>query len=426
MPRSILHIDLDAFYAAVEVLDNPTLKGKPVIVGGPSNRGVVSAASYEARKFGVRSAMAISRARRLCPQGVYLPVRMSRYVEMSQRVFAIYDRFTPLVEPLSIDEAFLDITGCERLFGNAEDTARKIKQTVLRETGLIVSVGCASNKFVAKIASDEGKPDGLVVVPPGKEQAFLDPLPVSRVWGVGKVTEKELDLMGIRTIEELRLASEETLVRTFGSSGAHLFALARGIDDRPVETESVTKSIGHEETYGRDLQRREMMRRELLSLSHRVAQRLRNEGFRGKTVTLKVKYADFVQITRAITLLNATDDGGTIYRCVLDLLEETEAGARPVRLLGVSASKLSQTQDHVPDTRMEQIPLFGPRMWSCGVTPDSRNTTRGGGAGEVKPLIAILPDPSKKERINKAVDAIREKFGQGGIVHGALPPDEKP
>ena len=404
-PRSILHLDLDAFYAAVEMLDNPGLKGKPVIVGGTENRGVVAAASYEARGFGVRSAMAIARAKRLCPGGIYLPVRMSRYQEMSNRVFEIYGRFTPLVEPLSIDEAFLDVTGCERLFGSARETAQKIKETVRRETGLVVSAGAASNKFIAKVASDVGKPDGLIVVLPGEEQVFLDPLPVYRVWGVGKVTEKELERMGIRTIKDLGRMSEKTLVSAFGAYGGHLFALARGIDDRPVETERETKSIGHEETYSRDLQHREMMRRELLVLSNRVAERLRKEGFRGKTVTLKVKYADFVQVTRAITLHNATDDGGTIYRCALDLLMETEAGVRPVRLMGVSVSKLSKAKDHAAESRMEQIPLFG--------RPGA--TTR-----------AIPQDQAKKERLNRAVDTIREKFGPGGIVPGVLPPDEKP
>jgi len=409
VPRSILHLDLDAFYAAVEVLDHPELKGKPVIVGGTENRGVVAAASYEARKFGVRSAMAIARAKRLCPDGIYLPVRMSRYAEMSGRVFAVYGRFTPLVEPLSIDEAFLDISGCERLFGSAEETARKIKEAVRRETGLIVSAGAASNKFIAKIASDVGKPDGLVVVSPGEEQDFLDPLPVSRVWGVGKVTEKELEQMGIRTIEDLRRMTKEALVSSFGVHGGQLFALARGIDDRPVETERETKSIGNEETYGQDLRHRETMRRELLALSNRVAQRLRREGFRGKTITLKVKYADFVQVTRAITLHNATDDGGTIFRCALDLLTETEAGARPVRLLGVSVSKLSKAADNVSESRMEQIPLFG--------RPGEATTAR---------TPPIPPDPAKKERLNRAVDAIREKFGPGGITPGAFPKDGKP
>ncbi len=308
--RSILHLDLDAFYASVEVLDRPELRGKPVIVGGDERRGVVAAASYEARKSGVHSAMPTATAKRLCPKGIFLPVRMSRYAEMSDTVFAIYRRFTPLVEPLSIDEAFLDVTGCERLFGGAEEVARKIKAAVREETGLTVSAGVAPNKFLAKIASDLGKPDGLTVVPPGGEQDFLDPLPVGKLWGVGKVTEEALLGRGIRTIGDLRRSSRETLVRTFGAHGEHLHELARGIDDRPVETEREAKSVGHEDTYDHDLRDRGAMRRELLSLSDRVSSRLRHGGIKGKTVTLKVKYHDFVQVTRAITLSDPTDDGG--------------------------------------------------------------------------------------------------------------------
>ncbi len=407
MSRAILHLDLDAFYASVEILDRPELRGKPVIVAGSERRGVVTAASYEARKFGVRSAMPAATAKRLCPQGVFLPNRFSRYKEASDEVFAIYRRFTPIVEPLSIDEAFLDVTGCERLFGSAEEAARKIKEAVRRETGLIVSAGVASNKFLAKIASDLGKPDGLVVVPPGEEQAFLDPLPVGKLWGVGKVTEGALSRMGIRTIGDLRRVPRDRMVRSFGAHGEHLHALSRGIDDRPVETQREAKSIGHEETYDRDLRDRGTMRRELLSLSDRVSERLRRHGVKGRTVTLKVKYHDFVLVTRAITLAYPTDDGGTIYRCALDLLTETEAGPRPVRLLGISVSKLTGAEELPPEGRMEQIALFG----RPGTDP--------------KPAPAAQ-DPGKKERLNRAVDRIREKFGPRGIVPGALPDDEDP
>jgi DNA polymerase-4 len=226
--RSILHLDLDAFYCSVEVLDRPELRGKPVIVGGDERRGVVAAASYEARKFGVHSAMPTATAKRLCPKGIFLPVRMSRYAEMSDAVFAIYRRFSPLVEPLSIDEAFLDVTGCERLFGSAEEVARKIKAAVREETGLTVSAGAAPNKFLAKIASDLGKPDGLTVVPPGKERDFLDPLPVGKLWGVGKVTEEALLGRGIRTIGELRRSSRETLARTSARTGSTCTNLPAG------------------------------------------------------------------------------------------------------------------------------------------------------------------------------------------------------
>jgi len=400
--RSILHLDLDAFYASVEALDRPDLRGLPVIVGGDERRGVVAAASYEARKFGVHSAMPTASAKRLCPKGIFLPVRMSRYAEISDVVFAIYRRFTPLVEPLSIDEAFLDVTGCERLFGGAEEAARKIRAAVREETGLTVSAGVAPNKFLAKIASDLGKPDGLTVVRPGEEQAFLDPLPVGKLWGVGKVTEETLRRQGIRTIGDLRRSSRNTLVRAFGAHGEHLHDLSRGIDDRPVETEREAKSVGHEDTYDHDLRDRGAMRRELLSLADRVSSRLRRNGIRGRTVTLKVKFQDFVQVTRAITLPDPTDDGGTIYRCALDLLLDTEAGARAVRLLGISVSKLLPAGEVRKKERMEQLGLFG----------------RSGAGTAHQPK---FPDPEKREKLNRAVDRIREKFGPGGIAPGTLP-----
>jgi len=404
--RSILHLDLDAFYASVEVLDRPELRGMPVIVGGDERRGVVAAASYEARKSGVHSAMPTATAKRLCPKGVFLPVRMSRYAEMSDKVFAIYRRFSPLVEPLSIDEAFLDVTGCERLFGSPEAVARKIKAEVREETGLTVSAGVAANKFLAKIASDLGKPDGLTVVPPGGEQAFLDPLPVGKLWGVGTVTGETLRRQGIRTIGDLRRSSRHDLARSFGAHGEHLHDLSRGIDDRPVETDREAKSVGHEDTYDHDLRDRGAMRRELLSLSDRVSSRLRHGGIRGRTVTLKVKYHDFVQVTRAITLPDSTDDGGTIYRCALDLLLDTEAGARAVRLLGISVSKLVPAAGGSKRVRMEQLGLFG--------------RARTGAPEPPKPV-----DPEKTEKLNRAVDRIREKFGPGGIVPGALPREKR-
>jgi DNA polymerase-4 len=406
MHRLILHLDLDAFYAAVETLDRPELRGKPVIVGGSERRGVVAAASYEARKYGVHSAMPAATAKRLCPHGVFLPVRMPRYAEASDRVFAVYRRFTPLVEPLSIDEAFLDVTGCEKLFGSAREMARKIKEAVREETGLTVSAGVAPNKFLAKIASDLGKPDGLLVVDPGEEQAFLDPLPVGKLWGVGMVTGEALRRRGVRTIGELRALPRAEMARSFGAHGEHLHDLARGIDDRPVETEREAKSVGHEETYDRDLRERGAMRREILSLSQKVSERLRRGSVRGKTVTLKVKYRDFVQVTRAITLADPTDDGGAIYRCAVELLSATDAGTRPVRLLGVSVSRFEGKKEGISAERMEQVPLFGrPRA----------------GAGP-----AVPPDPERKERLNRAVDRIREKFGPRGIVPGALPRNDTP
>ncbi|HEX9190796.1 MAG TPA: DNA polymerase IV [Candidatus Deferrimicrobiaceae bacterium] len=406
--RTILHLDLDAFFASVEVLDDPSLRGKPVIVGGSERRGVVSAASYESRKYGVHSAMPTATAKRLCPEGVFLPVRMERYREVSEVVFSIFRRFTPLVEPLSIDEAFLDVTGCERLFGSAEEVARKIRAAVREETGLTVSAGVAPNKFLAKIASDLGKPDGMTVVPPGGETGFLDPLPVAKLWGVGKVTERELQRRGVRTIGDLRRVPKGTLTGAFGAHGEQLHRLAHGIDDRPVETEHEAKSIGHEDTYDHDLRERGAMRRELLSLADRVSARLRRHGLKGRTVTLKVKYADFVQVTRAATLSGPTDDGGSLYRVALDLLGNTEAGARPVRLLGISVSKLipAAAGESAPP-RMEQLSLFG--------------RPRAGRAAAQKPAA-----PEKVERLNRTVDRIREKYGPKGIVPGALPEGGKP
>ncbi len=406
--RDIIHLDMDAFYASVEVLDDPTLKGKPVIVGGSERRGVVCAASYEARKFGVHSAQPVATARRLCPQGVFLPVRMERYKEMSDRVFEIFRRFTPVVEELSIDEAFLDVSSSVRLFGTPEAIARKIRAAVKAETGLTVSAGVAGNKLAAKIASDLNKPDGLTVVPRGREREFLAPLPAGRLWGVGKVTRAALESLGVRTIGELSRLPKETLSRKFGKSGLHLHELSLGIDDREVETEREAKSIGREDTYPEDLRDLEPIRRELLSLATRVASRLRREGVKGRTVTLKVKYHDFTLVTRAVTLPAATADGGEIYGRILKLLEKTAAGRRPVRLLGISLSGLEGEAVPAVMGKAEQLPLFGK-------PPGKGIPARGPDPPRGRPV-----DPAKKERLNKAVDRIREKYGDGGIVPASL------
>ena len=404
--REIIHLDLDAFYASVEMLDNPEIAGKPVIVGGGGKRGVVTAASYEARKFGVHSAQPVATARRLCPDGIFLPVRMGRYKEMSDRVFEIFRRFSPLVEALSIDEAFLDVTGTDRLFGGALEVARKIKEAVASETGLTVSAGVAASKFVAKIASDMNKPDGLTVVPRGKEKEFLGPLPVGKLWGVGKVTETALHRMGAKTIGDLASVPAENLKKRFGKHGLHLHRLANGIDDREVEPEHEVKSIGHEDTYDEDIRDREAIGKELLSLAHRVSSRLRRKGFRGRTVTLKVKYHDFTQVTRAATLPSPTDDGATIYRTVLPLLKKTEAGRRPVRLLGISVSHFGEKR--FPREEWGQIPLFGQRPEPR--PPSSRGTT--------------ARDPARTAKLNEAVDRIREKYGERGIRPGTLAGDD--
>ena len=375
---------MDAFYAAVEVLDNSSLKGKPVIVGGNKQRGVVSAASYEARKCGVHSAQPMATAMRLCPQGVFLPVRMSRYQEVSEQIFEIFRRFTPLVEPLSIDEAFLDVTGSTLIFGEPEEIARKIKNLVKEETGLTVSAGVASLKFVAKIASGMNKPDGLTVVPPDKVQEFLDPLPIDMLWGVGKATEKVFNTLGVKTIGELRQIPIDILIAKLGKNGLHLQQLSQGIDEREVEIEDEVKSIGQEETFAEDVIDEETARREILSLSTRVGRRLRKEGVRGKTVTLKVKYHDFVQKTRSLTIAEPTDDGGEITQVCYLLLKKTDVGKRPIRLLGVSVS-------HVTNSEVKQLALFSQD-----------------------------PRGQKSKRLNQAIDTLKEKFGEGAILPGTL------
>jgi DNA polymerase-4 len=383
--KAIIHLDMDAFYPAVEVLDKPELKGKPVIVGGSRQRGVVSSASYEARKFGVHSAQPMATAMRLCPQAIVLPVRMSRYREVSGQVFEIFHHFTPLVEPLSIDEAFLDVTGSTRLFDSPVEIAKQIKRMVVEKTGLTISAGVASSKFVAKIASDMEKPDGLTVVPPDMIRKFLDPLPIRKMWGVGKVTQQTLSHLKIRTFKELRKTPAEVMKNKFGKHGIHMHQLSMGIDDRDVVPVREVKSIGHEETFSRDIYELDLAKKELLSLADRVARRMRRKGFEGKTVTLKVKYNDFVQITRSLTLHGYTNDGSIIYENVCSLLQKTAVGKRPVRLLGISLSHL------VDEGTGKQLSLF---------TQNDSNR--------------------KRKDLNKTLDSIYEKFGDKGIRPGAL------
>ena len=378
--RQIIHLDMDAFYASVEVLDDPSLKGRPVIVGGDFRRGVVSAASYEARALGIHSAQPIATARRLCPQGVFLPVRMARYQEISKNIFSFFYYFTPLVEPLSIDEAFLDVTASTRLFGPPEEIARKIKALIRENIGLSLSAGVAPNKFLAKIASDLQKPDGLTVVPADGTQAFLDPLPIGKLWGVGEVTQKALAPFNVNTIGDLRLLPLSLLERKFGEQGRRLYELARGIDDREVQTDQETKSIGQEETFQEDLLEMDVLKRTLLSLAQGVTRRMRRRGFTGRTITLKVKYRDFRQITRSLTLPEPTDDGRMVYRQACGLLSKTEAGRRPIRLLGISVSH--------PDRpgQSRQLAIF-----------ESQDR------------------PGVGNHLNRALDVIQEKFGSQAV-----------
>lgn len=376
---------MDAFYPSVEILDNPELKGKPVIVGGTSNRGVVSSASYEARKFGVHSAQPITRAQKLCPNGIFLPVRMERYKELSRQIFEVFHCFTPLVEPLSIDEAFLDVTGTERFLGDSVMVAKRIKKTVLKETGLTVSAGVAPTKFLAKIASDMDKPDGLTVVTSNNITEFLDPLSVSKMWGVGKVTFEKLTRYNIKTFYDLRKFPMETLEKIFGTNGRRMHLLARGIDERSVETEHETKSIGHEQTFLEDITDIESCEKHLLDLSIKTGSRMRHNNLKGRRITLKVKYSDFKQVTRSETLEKQTDDGMTIYYTARRLLKKTETGRRPVRLLGVAMSGLGSGEFN------SQLSLF---------SKDEKN--------------------EKSENLNKAVDLLQDKFGEKSVVHGRL------
>jgi DNA polymerase-4 len=343
---------MDAFYAAVEQRDRPELTGKPVIVGAdPRGRGVVAAASYEARRYGVHSAMPISRAYRLCPHGVYLPVDMAKYVKVSTRIMRILREYTPLVEPLSLDEAFLDVTASRALFGLPLEIARTIKAHIRREVSLTASAGVAPNKFLAKIASDLQKPDGLVEVRPGREAAFLRDLPIARLWGVGPAVADELATLGVRTIGELGRLPRRTLVGRLGAGGAHLWELAHGRDDRPVEPWEDPKSIGAEETFGHDTHDFARLRATLLSQADRIAAELREQGLRGRTVTLKLRFADFRTVTRRDTTEAATADGSEIFRRAWEGLERLPRSLA-VRLIGVSVSGL------VRDAEARQLGLF--------------------------------------------------------------------
>jgi len=380
--RSILHCDLDAFYASVEQRDHPEYRGKPVIVGGgPNERGVVSAASYEARVFGVHSAMPLVQAGKLCPQGIFVPGDAAAYEAASDAVMALFAERTPLVEPISLDEAFLDVTGTAHLFGGPEACGRGIKRDVRDKVGLVLSVGLAANKLCAKVASDLRKPDGFVVVPRGQEQAFLAPLPLKRLWGVGPKTQRVLEDLGMRTIGDLAQADPALLEARLGEHGTTIQQRARGNDDdREVVAEpGDPKSIGHAHTFDRDTLDRAVIERTLLRLSEGVGRRLRTHELRGRTVTLQLRVAPFETRTRQRTLTEPTADDLRIYETARSLLREALAADRdagrvsPVRLVGVTASGL---------VGGEQLDLFtGARV----------------------------------SRLNAAMDAVRKRFGDDAL-----------
>ncbi|MFW5875097.1 MAG: DNA polymerase IV [Myxococcota bacterium] len=380
--RTILHIDMDAFFASVEQLDHPTLRGVPLLVGGAPPRGVVAAASYEARPFGCRSAMPMTEALRRCPHAQVVPPRHDRYVDVSRRIFAIFHRYTPVVEKLSVDEAFLDATGSRSLFGTGEAIARRIKAEVRAELDLPASAGVAPSKFVAKIASDLDKPDGLVVVPPEAVEAFLAPLPLERMWGVGPRAAEKLRSIGYRSLGDLAKARPRDLERLLGSWGPRVHALARGEDDRAVMPHAPAKSVGAEETFARDLTRRAELERELLAQADRVAGRLATSGLCGRLITVKVKYADFALRSRQEHLAHPVADTDSIYETARELLGRFEALDRGVRLTGVAVGDLQP----------------GP------------------------PPPRLFPEPraERRQRLEDAVRTVRDRFGRQGITRATL------
>ena len=391
--RTILHVDLDAFFAAVEQRDRPELRGRPVIVGGggPDQRGVVSAASYEARTFGVHSAMPLRTAGRLCPQGVFLPVDGRKYQQASREVMAILRRFTPQVQPISIDEAFLDVTASRALFGDGEAIAHRIRGAVRDEVRLTASVGVAANKLVAKIASDLRKPDGLVVVPPGEEAAFLAPLPISRLWGVGEKTAASLLDYGVRTIGDLAALDPAVLERRFGRHGAALVERAHGIDPDPVATGEPAKSIGHEHTFDVDTSNREVIERTILGMADGVAWRLRASGIKAATITIKLRDSGFNTITRQVSLEVPADLTEPIYEASLALVRKELHGQR-IRLVGVTASNFRER---------DQLALFGsedPRRHQAAEALDTIRRKYGDRAVTRARLVrAALPAPFERD-----------------------------
>lgn len=382
--RTIAHVDLDAFFAAVEQRDRPELRGLPVIVGGggPTDRGVVSAASYEARRFGVRSAMPLRTAAALCPQGVFLPVDGRKYSAVSREVMAVLRRFTPRLEQVSIDEAFLDLTGSDALFGSGEQVARRIKDEIRGAVGLTASIGVASNRLVAKIASDLRKPDGLVVVPAGEEADFLAPLAIERLWGVGPTTRRALADYGVTTIGDLAALADELLRRRFGAHGPELAARARGIDTTPVGADAAAKSVSQEHTFDVDTADWQVLERTLLSLSEGVGGRLRADGLRCATVAVKIRDSSFQTMTRQRTLPQPTDQTDVIWQTAVALVRREVHGMR-VRLLGVGAHGLTDRQ---------QLTLF---------------EEADGGA-------------VRRRRALEAADAVRRRFGPRAIRRARL------
>ncbi|MFZ5468939.1 MAG: DNA polymerase IV [Myxococcota bacterium] len=384
MPRAILHIDMDAFYASVEQRDDPSLRGKPVIVGGHPTRGVVLAASYEVRPFGVKSAMPMSRALKLAPHAVVVPPRPAAYADASDHVFSLFESVTPLVEPLSLDEAFLDVTASQRLFGAPAQIAAHLRARITAETGLTASAGIAPSKFLAKIVSDLAKPNGQKEVRPGEERAFLAPLSVGRLWGVGPKGEEALRALGLRTVGDVAAQTPQWLEDELGGGGRHLWELSHGIDERAVVPDRQAKSIGAEDTFDGDLAGADALTPHLHGQALRVGRRLRRAGVKTRVVQLKIKYADFTLLTRRATLDEPTDDGQTLYREACALLAKVRL-EKKVRLTGVSAQDL-------------------------------------GGDGQLGLFDAA---PNRAQRLNRTLDRIAERFGSRAVVTADLKDDDE-
>lgn len=391
MSRIILHIDMDAFFAAIEQLDHPEYRGKPVIVGADpksgKGRGVVSTCSYEARRFGIHSAMPISKAYRLCPNGIYVHVRGKRYSEMSRTIMTLLEEFSPDIEPLSIDEAFLDITSTVNIFGPPPVLGKLLKERVRNQTGLTASVGIAPNKFLSKIASDLEKPDGLVIVEEDQIKEFLHPLPISKLWGVGEKTRPHLEHLGVRTIGDLAAIPQKKLIERFGKTGLHFWRLAHGLDNRPVEGWYQTKSVSQERTFEQDIDDETEMRRVIFRLSDDVARILRKKKLQGRTVHLKIRLEDFSTFTRSRTFRRGVDTSEAIRSAAEDMFTNFDRRGQKVRLLGVGVSSLENSQK-------AQMDLFAS-------------------------------EKSSDDRVDQLLDDLRDKLGDGVVTRASLSQGEK-
>ena len=429
-----MHVDMDAFFASIEQLDHPEYKGHPVIVGGLSSRGVVATCSYEARKFGVHSAMPISRAKKLCPDGIYVYPRMDRYKEVSHQIFSIMKEFTPHIEPLSIDEAFLEVSGMSTMYSGPKALGRAIKDRVFEETGLIISAGLAPNKFLAKLASDLDKPDGLVVIPYGREKEILAPLPIKRIWGVGPRTEKILKTGGFHLMRHIQaLPDESSLIPLVGNQARRIWELANGIDDRPVETDRKIQSIGAEETYEEDLTDGSAIELEFRYFANRLSKRLRNRNLLGHTVSIKVRYDDFTTVSRQKRLDTPSDHEHVFFETALLLWnklmqdktsKKTKGKKKDIEVLGattkVKSTNLKSTNSNYSSSNYggsSEIAFMDPPgpIRLLGLTVS--------GLDEEVPMQDSLFESPKNETENKlagVLDSLESKFGETAVMSGAL------